>query len=266
MGKIRIKTIGEEEPKKEKKQPKTKAHLPGMEGGQRIAVVGPTEEELAKIEESKTAQAPEEAKKKTKQKKTTKSHRSRRYKEMLMEVDRTKTYPLPDALTLLPKIKLSKLDETVELHINTLQTGLSGQMKLPHGTGKTTKVKIVDDALLAEIESGKISFDILVATPDMMPRLAKVAKILGPRGLMPNPKTGTITDKPEEVVKKYEGGVMNFRTELKAPIIHLTVGKLSFGSDKLSENIQTALSAVKKENIRTAVLKSTMSPGIKLQF
>jgi len=82
---------------------------------------------------------------------------------------------------------------------------------------------------------------------------------------MPNPKTGTITDKPEEVVKKYEGGVMNFRTELKAPIIHLTVGKLSFGSDKLSENIQTALSAVKKENIRTAVLKSTMSPGIKLQ-
>ena len=184
---------------------------------------------------------------------------------MLMEVDRTKTYPLPDALTLLPKIKLSKLDETVELHINTLQTGLSGQMKLPHGTGKTTKVKIVDDALLAEIESGKISFDILVATPDMMPRLAKAAKILGPRGLMPNPKTGTITDKPEEVVKKYEGGVMNFRTELKAPIIHLTVGKLSFGSDKLSENIQTALSAVKKENIRTAVLKSTMSPGIKLQ-
>ena len=138
-------------------------------------------------------------------------------------------------------------------------------MKLPHGTGKTTKVKIVDDALLAEIESGKISFDILVATPAMMPKLAKVAKILGPRGLMPNPKAGTITEKPEEVVKKYEGGVNNFRTELKAPIIHLTVGKLSFGEEKLSQNIKSAFDAVKKENIKTAVLKSTMSPGIKLQ-
>src|SRR3989344_3654252 len=188
MGKIRIKTIGEEEPKKEKKQPKTKAHLPGMEGGQRIAVVGPTEEELAKIEESKTAQAPEEAKKKTKQKKTTKSHRSRRYKEMLLEVDRTKTYALTEALTLLPKVKLSKFDETVELHINTISMGISGQMKLPHGTGKATKVAIADDDLISEIEKGKISFDILVATPAMMPKLAKVAKILGPRGLMLNPQ------------------------------------------------------------------------------
>src|SRR3989344_1367996 len=265
MGKIRIKTIGEEEPKKEKKQPKTKAHLPGMEGGQRIAVVGPTEEELAKIEESKTAQAPEEAKKKTKQKKTTKSHRSRRYKEMLLEVDRTKTYALTDALSLLPKVKLSKFDETVELHINTISMGISGQMKLPHGTGKATKVAIADDGLISEVERGKVNFDILVATPAMMPKLAKVAKILGPRGLMPNPKAGTITEKPEEVVKKYEGGVNNFRTELKAPIIHLTVGKLSFGEEKLSQNIKSAFDAVKKENIKTAVLKSTMSPGIKLQ-
>jgi|SRR3990167_1430916 len=267
MGKIRIKTIGEEEPKKEKKQPKTKAHLPGMEGGQRIAVVGPTEEELTKIDlpaEALAEEGKQKVEKKTK-KKPGKSHRSKKYKEMLMEVDRTKTYSLADALALLPKVKLSKFDETVELHINTIQTGISGQMKLPHGTGKATKVAIADDDLISEIEKGKISFDILVATPAMMPKLAKVAKILGPRGLMPNPKAGTITEKPEEVVKKYEGGVNNYRTELKAPIIHLTVGKLSFGSDKLSENINTAISTIKKENIKTAVLKSTMSPGIKLQ-
>src|SRR3989344_3717732 len=201
MGKIRIKTIGEEEPKKEKKQPKTKAHLPGMEGGARIAVVCPTEEELAKIEESKTSGVAEASKgetKKTKRKKPGKSHRSSRYKEMLMEVDRTKNYSLSAALTLLPKVKLSKFDETAELHINTISMGISGQMKLPHGTGKTTKVAVVDDNLILEIEAGKINFDILVATPDMMPRLAKVAKVLGPRGLMPNPKAGTITDNPEE--------------------------------------------------------------------
>lgn len=265
MGKIRVKTIGEVQPKKEKKQVKVKAHLPGMEGGQRVAIVGPTEEELEKLEEAKATQAPEEKTEKKTKKKAAKSHRSKRYKEMLLEVDRTKTYPLADALTLLPKIKLSKFDETVELHINTLTTGVSGQMKLPHGTGKVTKVAIADDSLIAEIEAGKITFDILVATPAMMPKLGKVAKILGPRGLMPNPKAGTITDNPEQVVKKFEGGVMNFRTELKAPIIHLTVGKLSFGSEKLSENIKTAISTIKKENIKSAVLKSTMSPGIKLQ-
>jgi large subunit ribosomal protein L1 len=136
---------------------------------------------------------------------------------------------------------------------------------LPNGTGKKTKVAIADDALIAEVEKGVISFDILVATPSMMPKLAKVAKVLGPKGLMPNPKNGTITDKPEEVAKKYEGGQVNFKTETKTPIIHLTVGKMSFGHEKLTENINALITAVKKSNIVNATLKSTMSPGIKLK-
>ncbi|KKR15651.1 MAG: 50S ribosomal protein L1 [Candidatus Levybacteria bacterium GW2011_GWA1_39_32] len=98
----------------------------------------------------------------------------------------------------------------------------------------------------------------------MMPKLAHVAKVLGPRGLMPNPKAGTITDKPEEIIKKFEGGQINFRSETKAPIVHLMVGKISLGPDKLSENINTAIKAVNKSKIRNVTLKSTMSPGIKI--
>ncbi len=125
---------------------------------------------------------------------------------------------------------------------------------------------IATDELIEEIEKGKINFDILVATPQTMPQLAKVAKILGPRGLMPNPKNGTITQNPEALVKKFEAGQISFKTEAKAPIIHVSVGKFSFGDKKLKENIDTIIGAVKPENIQKATLKSTMSPGIKVQI
>ena len=100
----------------------------------------------------------------------------------------------------------------------------------------------------------------------MMVKLAKVAKILGPRGLMPNPKNGTIAAKPEEVAKKFEGGQLNYKTEAKAPIIHLTVGKMSFGPEKLTENIEAFIAAIKKPNIVNVTLKSTMSPGLKIRI
>ena len=147
-----------------------------------------------------------------------------------------------------------------------ISTGISGQITLPHGTGKQTRVAIADEKLIAEIEKGIINFDVLVAEPQMMAKLAKVAKILGPRGLMPNPKNGTITPKPEEVAKKYAGGQINFKTEAKAPIMHLTVGKISFGASKLTDNIEALIAAIKKANIVNATLKSTMSPGLKIKI
>ena len=98
----------------------------------------------------------------------------------------------------------------------------------------------------------------------MMPKLAHVAKFLGPRGLMPNPKNGTISDKPEEAMKKFQGGQISFKTESKVPLMHLSVGKMSFGDDKLSDNIKTIIGAIKKDRITKITLKSTMSPGIKL--
>jgi len=151
---------------------------------------------------------------------------------------------------------------------------LMGSVTLPHGTGKQMNVVIISpakdpvtaDALIKEIESGKISFDVLLATPDAMPKLAKVARILGPKGLMPNPKNGTVTTKPEEAAEKYKGGQVNFKTEAKLPIMHLAVGKVSFGKSKLEENIATAIAAVQTKNIKKVTLKSTMSAGIRVQI
>lgn len=290
MGKIRIKTIGDEaleakqkEITKKKKEAKlaSKTHLPGMEGGQRIAVVSPTEEELEKLasqglalepqsEQTQQTKSPQSKPKKSKFRKA--RSRSSNYAAKLMEIHKDKTYSLSEALDLLKKVNLAKFDETVELHINTIEPGISGQVKLPHGTGKEIRIAIADpsassgqvDELLNKIEAGKLDFDILIATPAAMPKLARVAKFLGPRGLMPNPKNGTISDKPEEAMKKFQGGQISFKTESKVPVMHLTVGKMSFGNDKLSENIRTLIDAIKKDRITKVTLKSTMSPGIRL--
>jgi large subunit ribosomal protein L1 len=194
------------------------------------------------------------------------------YQKAASLLDKNKKYKLVDALPLLEKMKRAKFDETVELHINTNEKGISGNFTLPHGTGKQMRVVIANatadpkqvDDLIKSIEAGKIDFDVLVATPDTMPKLAKVARVLGPKGLMPNPKNGTVTPKPEEVAKKFAGGQINFKTEAKFPVMHLAVGKISFGDKKLTENIATAIQAVKTKNIKNITLKSTMSPAIKL--
>lgn len=279
MGKIRVKTLGDEETEKDsrearsrsarQKEVKLEAEAKKVgKGGQKVNVVGPSEEELKKVEEIKATEETketkvEEPKKKKSQKKTKAKARSKRYQEVKMRVDRTKRYPLKEALELLPKVSLTKFDETVELHINTVES-LSGNLTLPHGTGKKVRTAIATDDLIAEIEKGKINFDILLAEPSQMAKLAKVAKILGPRGLMPNPKNGTISADPRKTALLFEGGMMSYKTEAKAPILHLTVGKLSFGDQKLHENIKTIVESVKKEKIKSAVLKSTMSPGIKV--
>lgn len=296
MGKIRVKTLGDEELEKEqkneakkRKEAKKTAKAPGMKGvneqsegtrlpdelgKERIVAVGPSEEELETLEvkekeeakaEEQIAPTPSVGQKKQKQEKPKKAFHSTAYQSLSDLVDKNKTFSLSEGLELLEKLQRKKFDETVELHVNTLATGISGNVLLPNGTGKKTRVTVANDGLIAEIEKGIINFDILVAQPTMMPKLARVAKILGPRGLMPNPKNGTITDKPEEVAKKYEGGQVNFKTEAKAPIIHLTVGKMSFGKEKLSQNIEALIDAIKKTNIRNVTLKSTMSPGIKIR-
>lgn len=275
MGKIRVKTLGDEELEKQqqeeirkKKEAKKTTKAPGMKGGERVVSVGPTEEELQALEtkekaEEKTTEEPKKQKKETKKQK---AFHSQKYQTIAGIVDKSKNLNLNEALELLEKLQRKSFDETVELHINTLSTGVSGNVTLPHGTGKKTRVAVANDALISEIEKGIINFDILVATPEMMPHLAKVAKVLGPKGLMPNPKNGTVSEKPEEVVKKYEGGQVNFKTEAKSPIMHLTVGKISFGKEKLTQNIDAMITAIKKQNIVNATLKSTMSPGIKLKI
>ncbi len=241
MGKIRVSTLGSEEAEKKQKQ-KAEKRKQAKQQSKAPEIV----ETVSVVEEKKADKKKSYAKKDEK-----KSHKqSKRWKTTAKLVDRSKTYSLSQAIDLLEQM-------------NTL----------PHGSGKQTRVAIIAPSkdtqgaedLLSQIAKGQITFDILVATPDAMPKLARVAKILGPRGLMPNPKAGTITTKPEEVAKKYEGGQMNFKTEAKLPLLHLSVGKVSFGKQKLEENIKTAIQAIQAKNIKNATIKSTMSAGIKIQ-
>ena len=289
MGKIKVRTLGtdQEEIQKEKsrlaseaKRAKQKGKqksasrrmVKGAKGGERVVAVGPSEEELSKVvivSEANQSQIDkpkaEKRQAKSDKRKAKERSRSKSYQTVAKIVDKSKKYSLLDGLEMLEKLKRSKFDETVELHINTIETGVSGNITLPHGTGKQIRVAIADDDILAKVALGKIDFDILLANPQMMPKLARVAKILGPRGLMPNPKNATLVKDPKIAAENFKKGQMNFKTEAKAPIMHLTVGKISFGTKNLSENIQTLISAIKKEKIRNITLKSTMSPGIKLE-
>ena len=274
MGKIRVKTLGDDELEKEQKKNIEKRHeakktvkAPGGKGGERVASVGPSQEELEALEQKTEEEKTEVVEKKVKkEQKDEKAFHSQKYQSLLSLVDKTKVYTISDALDLLERLQRKNFDETVELHLNTNSTGISGNVTLPNGTGKKTKVAIADDKLIAEIEKGIISFDVLLAKPEMMAKLTKVAKILGPKGLMPNPKNGTITEKVEEALKKYEDGQVNFKTEAKSPIMHLTVGKMSFGKEKLTQNLESLITAIKKSNISNATLKSTMSPGLKVKI
>lgn len=270
MGKIRVHTIGDESVEKKQKEKAQK----------RKEAKEVLKKETDGSEGTKETTEIKDKKEKTKEKKQVKqkSHQESSYKASKRHlanatvVDNKKIYPLEEAIDLLLGMKRAKFDETVEMHFNTTENGISGNITLPHGSGKVTKVVVLNpsvdqkgaDDIIKKIEGGVIDFDILIATPDAMPKLAKVARILGPRGLMPNPKTGTITKDPEKVALNYAKGQMNFKTEAKNPIMHLSVGKVSFGKDKLAENIQAAIAAVQIKNIKTATLKSTMSTGIKV--
>jgi large subunit ribosomal protein L1 len=265
MGKVRVKTIGvEEEEEKQAKLQKQRAEQKRIEKEKEKATETPTAApQTEKAEEPKKEKKP--MVKKTKGG-SNKNARSEKYKKIVALVDKNNVYSLTEALALLPKLKLASFDETVELHINTTETGISGTISLPHGTGKTVKVAIADDAVIERVAAGKIDFDILVAAPAMMPKLARVAKVLGPKGLMPNPKNGTVTANPEEVAKKFANGQMRYKTEAKNPILHVAVGKMSFGDKKLSENIKAMLAAIGTGKMKKVVLKSTMSPAIKIDF
>ena len=237
------------------------AKVAGMGGGQRV--VDTAEESLRELEviEKKQQQvisAPEETKKIKKSR-----IRSKPYQTAKSKVDTSKFYPLSDAIKLLRDISLTKFDGTVELHLVLKDKSVSKEVDLPHSTGKTRKVAIADDKTLAQIEKGQINFDILYASPDQMSKLVKYAKILGPKGLMPNPKTGTVVVNPEEAIKKQTAkNTVFLKTEKSAPLVHTIVGKLSASDQQLITNIQAILTSLPQ--ISKAVLKSTMSPAIRL--
>lgn len=280
MGKIRVAKLGDEKAEKEqhrkadarreaKKAKKQKVEGVGLKGGERVAVMEETE---IKPEFKKLVEEVEKGNevKESPQKKRKARVRSKRYQEIAALVEKNRFYPLTEAIELLKKTSMTKFDGTVEIHVNLNKSSLGGKndlrgsVSLPHGTGKKITVAIADEKIIADIAAGKIEFDILVAHPSMMSKLAKVARVLGPKGLMPNPKTGTVTENPENRVKELSSGQVNFKTEPDQPVIHMSVGKVSFEGKKLEENIEAVLTAVGRNKILSATLSSTMGPGIKL--
>lgn len=207
---------------------------------------------------------------KIKKKEIKKAGRGKRYLEVRSLVDTKKKYSIAQAVELVKKTSISKFDGAVEVHINVAdnlpagrQGALRGSVALPHGAGKQVRVRVADDELIA---NPKIDFDILVASPEMMPKLAKIAKILGPRGLMPNPKNGTIGDDPEKLALRLRSGQQSWKTETAAPIIHTIIGKVSFEPKKLEENFSALTKSVGTDKIKSLFIKATMGPSIQLEL
>lgn len=222
--------------------------------------------------------------------------RGKRYKEAVKQIDRTNLYDAAEAVALVKKTAAAKFDETVEVHIRTGCDGrhaeqqVRGAVVLPNGTGKTVKVLVFakgdkvneaeaagadyvgGDELIPKIQhEGWLDFDVVVATPDMMGIVGRLGKILGPKGLMPNPKAGTVTMDVTKAVNDIKAGKIEYRLD-KANIIHVPIGKASFTDEKLLENFNALMeaivkarpSAVKGQYLRSITLSSTMGPGLKL--
>lgn len=213
--------------------------------------------------------APEVAEKKEVKTKSTKKasrkpkSRSKKYQNARTKIDKSKAYSVKEALKLLPKISYSDFNGTVELHL-VVQKNLATEVELPHSTGKKKKVEIANETTIEKLKKGKIDFDILLATPDFMPKLVPFAQILGPKGLMPNPKNKTLVKNKEEA-KKFSVDQLILKTEKSAPVIHTVVGKVKQKDKELAENIEAVLAGVGKRKIIKAYLCSTMSPSIRLE-
>ena len=246
------------------KAPKVKEAEPVLsESGSPAVVLSKEGKDVSHLmedaKEPKTAKTPKPTLEK-------KQSRSRRYQQARALVDRTITYPLDQAIALVKKTSVTRFDASVEAHLNVTETGLKAEIQFPHSTGRTTKVAIADDKILEDVAAGKFDFDVLLATPDMMPKLAKLAKILGPKGLMPNPKSGTITQDPEKKKKEMEGGKTLVRTEPKSPLVHVVIGKVSMKEAELAANFTALIKGLLPHNVLKFTLSSTMGPGIKVNL
>ncbi|MCC6711476.1 MAG: hypothetical protein IT416_03970 [Candidatus Pacebacteria bacterium] len=214
--------------------------------------------------EVKVVESPEDqAEKATKQIKV-RTH-SKKYVSVKSKVDKTKKYDLMAAIELVKKLSYTTFDGTISAELVVREEGISAEVTLPHQTGQSKKVVIASEAVLKEIEAGNLDFDILVSSPDFMPKLAKFARILGPKGLMPNPKNGTLTPNPERAVKELSAGKMLIKTERKAPLMHISIGKVSMDSKAIAENIQALMKPLQGKALRLA-LSASMSPGVKVDL
>lgn len=221
--------------------------------------------------------------------------RGKKYKEAITKFDRLKFYDLEEAIELAKSVAFAKFDETVDAAIKLgvdprhADQMVRGSVTLPHGTGKQVRVLVFakgdkakeaqeagadyvgDSDLVSKIQGGWFDFDKVVATPDMMAEVGKLGKVLGPRGLMPNPKVGTVTNDIKKVVTDLKAGMIQYRVD-KAGIVHAPVGKKSFETKKLAENFMVLLESLVKakpasakgQYVRSITISTTMGPGVKV--
>ena len=222
--------------------------------------------------------------------------KSKKYVEALGKIDRTKLYESKEALALVSEIATAKFDETVEAHIKLgvdsrhADQQVRGAIVLPHGTGKTKKVLVfakgekakeaeaagadfvgAEDLVQKIQKENWFDFDVVVATPDMMGVVGRLGRVLGPKGLMPNPKSGTVTLDVTKAVEEIKAGKVEYRLD-KSNIIHVAIGKVSFGGEKLAENFNVLMNAIikakpsaaKGQYLRSVTVTSTMGPGVKI--
>lgn len=219
----------------------------------------------------------------------------KKYQDAVKLIDRQENYDVNEAIELVKKAAPAKFDETVEVavrlgvDVKKADQQLRGAVVLPHGTGKTQRVLVFakgekakeaelagadyvgDEDFIAKIQQGWFDFDVVVATPDMMGQVGKLGRVLGPKGLMPNPKTGTVTFEVERAVKEIKAGKIEYRTD-KAGNIHAPIGKVSFDTDKLADNLATVIDVLQKAKpaaakgtyIRNVSISSTMGPGVRV--
>ena len=224
------------------------------------------------------------------------ANKGKRYAEAFKQIDRSALYDVDEAITLLKNVAKAKFDETVELHIRLGVDGrhadqqVRGAMVLPHGTGKSKKVLVIAkgdkaeaakaagaDFVGAEDMIEKIQkenwfdYDVIVATPDMMGLVGRLGRVLGPKGLMPNPKSGTVTFDVDKAINEIKAGKVEYRLD-RENNVHVSIGKISFDNEKLADNLNALMealvkarpSAAKGTYLRSVTITSTMSPGIKL--
>lgn len=218
---------------------------------------------------------------------------AKKRKAVEAKVDKNKSYSLKDASTLVKEVNTTKFDASVDLHIRLgvdpkkADQAIRGTVTLPHGTGKTKRVLVLCtpdkeadaknagadfvglDEFVQKIEGGWVDVDVIIATPSVMPKIGKLGKILGPRNLMPNPKTGTVTNDVAAAVNEVKGGKIAFKVD-KAGIIHASIGRVSFTPEKIAENSNELLNAIIKAKpssakgtyLKSVYMASSMSPGI----
>lgn len=286
-----------EAPVEESTEPETYAKS-GKKSKKHIEEVKAEEERQARKEERKAADkaAAEKPKGATPIARPKIERRGKKYQEAAKLVEKGKAYNLKDAIDLAIKSNPAKFDATVEVHARLgvdprqADQNIRTTLVLPNGNGKEVKVAVFapldvaktaktagadiaeDEEFLKHLDKGEINFDILISTPEYMPKLGKYARVLGPKGLMPNPKAGTVTTDVEKAVKEAKAGKVEYRVDKQA-IVHLGAGKVSFGADKLVENINAFLDSLKSQKpaslkgtyIKSVYITTTMGPSIAVE-